>query len=178
MSSEIGRTIPANSSIHAKRERPRSRRDSQVPVRACAYPSESPSSCASSFPDLLSVDTTIVPRAGVSAHSAGLIVTGVVAVAPGATLRKSPCEIAGVHGLNFAEPSTTSTELLSRSKPNAWYVNPGLDVFDRHGSPVRQSRLDRIGSSSVIPSVGAGARKVMPAPAPPVLNTQDPTPPF
>ena len=119
------------------------------------------SSAASSLPALLSSDTTIAPSAGVSAHSAGLIVTGTAPDAPTGTPANMPWLIALVGpALNSAAPATVSTKLLFPSKLNAWYVKrlfvPGPNVV-MHGCPAAQKLLDRTGRSAVLPSLGAAA---------------------
>src|SRR5262245_32275990 len=117
------------------------------------------------------------PFAGVSAHSAGLIVTGTVVVVPGGTLTNIPWLMALDQALNLAVPGTSSTPPASRSNETAEYVSRGFEL-ERHGSPVRHSWLDRIGSSATVESVGAAAKKAWLAPALRVLNTKAPMSPL
>src|SRR5262245_3098312 len=132
------------------------------------------SSAASPWPALLSSDTIIAPSAGVSAHSAGVIVTGTAPESPtliGDTNMPWLIELAagGEQGklgqfaapaLNFAVPATTSTKLLFPSKPNAWYLKRlfGAPNVVMHGCPAAQKLLDRTGRSTVLPSLGAVAK--------------------
>src|SRR5262245_42202920 len=113
---------------------------------------------------LLSCDTIISPRAGVSAHSAGLTLTVSVADPLGATTSNMPVLIAGVNALYEAVPLTVSTVLSVVPKATAWYVNRGL-AAERHGAPALHSCAEVTGSTIVVLSFGASARNwIVPAP--------------